>query len=53
MANILILGAGLVGGWVADTLAVDGHRVTAVDMDADALSARHEWVTVVNAPADR
>ena len=53
MARVLVLGAGLVGGWVADTLAMDGHHVTAVDMAADALSDRYEQVTVVNAPADR
>ena len=40
MARILVLGAGLVGGWVADTLAADGHHVTAVDMDAATLAER-------------
>ena len=53
MAKILVLGAGLVGGWVADTLAMGGHQVTAVDMNAEALSARHGHVVVVNASVDR
>ena len=53
MAKILVLGAGLVGGWVADTLAMGGHQVTAVDMNAEALSARHGRVVVVNASVDR
>ena len=51
MGRVLVLGAGLVGGWVADTLAADGHQVTAVDMDASALAARAADVAVVHAPA--
>ena len=47
MARLLVLGAGLVSGWVADTLAADGHRVTAVDMSASALAARAPNVTVI------
>jgi len=52
MARVLVLGAGLVGGWVADTLAKDGHHVTAVDSDHRVLSIRHQDVHVVHAPAD-
>ncbi len=49
MGRVLVFGAGLVGGWVADTLAADGHHVTAVDTDASALAGRAPDVVVINA----
>ncbi|MEG3603248.1 MAG: 3-hydroxyacyl-CoA dehydrogenase NAD-binding domain-containing protein, partial [Candidatus Thermoplasmatota archaeon] len=51
MGRVLVFGAGLVGGWVADTLAADGHHVTAVDTNPSALAARSPGVVALNAPA--
>ena len=51
MGRVLVFGAGLVGGWVADTLAADGHHVTAVDTNASALAARSPGVVALNVPA--
>ncbi len=53
MANILVLGAGLVGGWVADVLAADGHDVTAVDENPKVLAARHPSVRGLQESVDR
>ena len=39
MSKIAVLGAGLVGGFVARTLAEDGFDVTAFDRSEDALGA--------------
>src|SRR4051794_4526874 len=40
MSNITVLGGGMVGGFIARTLAADGaHSVTLVDRDADCLAA--------------
>ena len=50
MARLLVLGAGLVGGWVADTLASGRSSRTAVDMSAS-LAARAPDVTAIQAPA--
>lgn len=51
MGRVLVFGAGLVGGWVADTLAADGHFVTAVDTNPSALAARSPDVVALNVPA--
>jgi len=51
MARILVLGCGLVGGWVATTLANDGHDVVAVDTSAAALAHLSPRVTRIEGPA--
>ncbi len=51
MARILVLGCGLVGGWVATTLANDGHDVVAIDASAVALDNLGPHVTRVLGPA--
>ena len=51
MARILMLGCGLVGGWVASALAADGHDVVGVDPSAHALSRLGPGVVAVQGHA--
>ena len=51
MGKVMVLGTGLVGGWVADRLATDGHDVIAVDTSISALKDRNSKVTCIHGPA--
>ncbi|DAC25432.1 MAG TPA: NAD-dependent epimerase/dehydratase family protein, partial [Candidatus Thalassarchaeaceae archaeon] len=51
MGKVMVLGTGLVGGWVADRLATDGHDVIGVDTSISALKERDSKVTCIHGPA--
>ena len=51
MGRVMVLGTGLVGGWVADRLAVEGHDVIGVDTSASALERRDPRVLCIHGPA--
>ena len=51
MGKVMVLGTGLVGGWVADRLAVEGHDVIGVDTSVSALEERTSQVFCIHGPA--
>ena len=51
MGRVMVLGTGLVGGWVADRLSTKGHDVIGVDTSPSALEGRFPEVTCVHGPA--
>jgi len=52
MGKVMVLGTGLVGGWVADRLAVEGHDVIGVDTTASALEGRNPKVLCIHESAE-
>ena len=51
MGKVMVLGTGLVGGWVADRLAVEGYDVIGVDTSVSALEERTSQVFCIHGPA--
>ncbi len=52
MGKVMVLGTGLVGGWVADRLAVEGYDVIGVDTMASALEGRDPKVHRIHGYAE-